>query len=80
MPLTRLRPELRRFVCQIKTARSELPTRCDAFFTPRAEASILMRWDASGELAVSVLGPLTQARGKSFAAPRRLVQVFLRAG
>ncbi len=79
-PLTLVRPELRRFVCHVKTSRSELPAPSDALFTPRAEASILVRWSAHGDLALSVLGPLTRARHKSFAAPRRLIQVVLRAG
>jgi AraC-like DNA-binding protein len=52
----------------------------DGLFEPRAESSILVRWNGDGSPSVSVLGPLTVARRKSFAPPTRALQLFIRPG
>jgi len=75
-----VRPDVQRVVSQIYASEARAPEHRKALFAPRAEASILVRWGANGAPAVSVLGPLIRGHHKSFTAPRRMIQVFFRAG
>ena len=72
-------PELRRWVTGYGCVRAtELEAR-EALYPPRAEASLLIRWNGD-DVSVNAIGPLTRARRKVHAAPPLYVRIALRPG
>jgi AraC-like DNA-binding protein len=71
---------LQPWVTKIALVRSSSQHRSDAFYSPHAEPSLLVKWTRDGDAVISVIGPLTKARQKSFLLPMRYARFVLRAG
>lgn len=72
-------PEIRRWVKGYGCVRSMEPEVREALYPPRAEASLLIRWNGD-DVSVNAIGPLTRARRKVHAAPSMYVRIVFCPG